>query len=91
MWRLRRTDTFIRTARKLATRRPQLVAPLTAALELLASDPRHPRLRLHRLHGPLEGLWAARVSYQIRLVVAVDDDQREVTLLDIGSHDEVYR
>lgn len=91
MWRLSRTETFVRTARKLVKRSPQLVPALTAALETLESDPRHPRLKLHRLHGPLEGLWAVRVSHQIRVVLVLDDDRCELTLLDVGSHDEVYR
>lgn len=87
MWRLRRTETFVRTARKLVKRSPQLVAPLATALELLESDPRHSRLKLHPLHGPLDGLWAVRVTYQVRLVLVLDDDRQEVTLLDVGSQE----
>ena len=90
MWRLSRTDTFARTARRLLKRNPQLVEPLGAALELLEADPHHPRLRLHRLRGRLDGLWAARVTYRVRLVLTLDETDREVILLDIGSHDEVY-
>ncbi len=91
MWRLRRTETFVRTARKLVKKSPQLVAPLAEALELLESDPRHPRLKLHPLHGQLDGLWAVRVTYQIRVILLLDADTQELTLLDVGSHDEVYR
>ena len=91
MWRLSRTDTFLRTARRLVKRDPQLATPLSATLEQLEDDPRHQRLRLHRLRGQLEGLWAARVTYRIRVVLILDEDQREITLLDVGTHDEVYR
>ena len=91
MWRLSRTDTFVRTARRFVKRNPQLAPALAATLEQLADDPRHPRLRLHRLRGQLDGLWAARVTYRIRVVLILDEDQREITLLDVGTHDEVYR
>jgi addiction module RelE/StbE family toxin len=91
MWRLSRTDTFARTARKLLKRSPHLLDPLAGALEQLEKDPWHPQLKLHRLRGQLDGLWAVRVTYQIRIVLLVDEGQRELTLLDIGSHDDVYR
>lgn len=90
MWRLGRSETFVRTARRLLARNPKLAPRLAASLDLLEADPHHPRLRLHRLHGPLEGLWAARVIYRIRLVLTLDEEHHEILLLDIGSHDEVY-
>jgi addiction module RelE/StbE family toxin len=91
MWRLSRTESFVRTARRLVKRDPQLVAPLAAALEQLEADPRHPRLKLHQLRGNLDGLWAVRVTYRIRVVMVLHEDAREITLLDVGTHDEVYR
>lgn len=91
MWRLSRTDTFLRTARRLVKRDPQLAEALAATLEQLEDDPRHPRLKLHRLRGQLEGLWAARITYQIRVVFTLNEHDREIVLLDVGTHDEVYR
>jgi len=91
MWRLSRTDAFVRTARRLVKRDPQLSDPLAADLAQLEGDPHHPRLKLHALRGQLEGLWAARVTYRIRVVVVLHEEQREITLVDIGTHDEVYR
>ncbi|MFV2073045.1 MAG: type II toxin-antitoxin system YafQ family toxin [Thermoanaerobaculales bacterium] len=91
MWRLSRTDTFVRTARRLVKRDPQLAQPLASALKMLAEDPRNPRLRLHRLKGPLKGLWSVRVTFSIRLVITLDSEDEHITLLDVGAHDEVYR
>lgn len=91
MWRLSRTNTFARTARRLVKRDARLATPLASALEQLEDDPYHPRLKLNRLHGQLEGLWAVRVTFRIRLVLLVAEDGREITLLDVGTHDEVYR
>jgi mRNA-degrading endonuclease YafQ of YafQ-DinJ toxin-antitoxin module len=91
MWRLGRTDTFVRTARRLVKRDPRLKPHLQATLGLLELDPHHPRLKLHQLRGALDGLWAVRVTYRIRLVLTLDEESRQIILLDIGSHDEVYR
>lgn len=90
MWRLGRSDTFVRTARRLLRRDPKVVPRLAAALERLEADPHDPRLRLHRLHGPLAGLWSVRVTYRIRLILTVEEERHEIILLDIGTHDEVY-
>ena len=91
MWRLGRTQTFVRTARRLLKRDPNLKRPIGTAFELLEADPHHPNLKLHRFHGQLDGLWAARVTQRIRLILTIDHEEQEIILLDIGSHDEVYR
>lgn len=90
MWRLGRTETFRRTARRFLRRRPHLHESLSAALRQLELDPFHPRLRTHPLKGKLAGLHAVRVTYQVRLVVRIDSARREVLLLDVGDHDAVY-
>jgi mRNA-degrading endonuclease YafQ of YafQ-DinJ toxin-antitoxin module len=57
----------------------------------LAVDPHQPHLQLHQLHGSLEGFQAVRVDYDNRIVLTIQVSEREITLHDIGSHDEVYR
>lgn len=91
MWRLGRTETFIRTSRRFLQRRPHLRAPVTQTLAQLEQDPFSPRLRAHALSGRLEGLHAVRVTRAVRLVVRIDRSAREIILLDLGSHDEVYK
>jgi len=90
MWQLAWTATFSRRCRKLLPRNPSLERALSTALARLADDPHHPSLRLHRLHGDLEGLWAVRVTYSVRLVIDLDESTHEITLLALGTHDEVY-
>ncbi len=91
MWRLGRTQGFVRTARRLLKRNPSLVALVGSTLQRLESDPHQPGLRLHPLRGKLEGLWSARVTPRIRVILTIDPEKKEIILLDIGSHDEVYR
>jgi mRNA-degrading endonuclease YafQ of YafQ-DinJ toxin-antitoxin module len=64
---------------------------LTEVLAGLATDPFEPRIGLHALRGGLEGLHAARLNYAYRIVILLDVSASEITLLDIGAHDEVYR
>ena len=84
------TETFVRTAKKFLRTRPALRKTLSDVLHKLEQDPSDPSLRLHALHGPLEGKQAVRLTYSYRIVLRVVVREREIVLLDIGSHDDVY-
>lgn len=84
------TETFVRTAKKFLRTRPALRNTLSEVLHKLESYPFDPSLRLHALHGALEGKQAVRLTYSYRIVLRVIVRDREIVLLDIGSHDDVY-
>ena len=63
MWRLERTDTFLRTARRYLRRRRHLVESFQTAISRLEEDPHHPLLRTHALKGSLQGLHAASCRF----------------------------
>lgn len=90
-WALLTTASFDRRTRKFLARHPDLRPRLAETLTRLASDPFDPGLRLHALTGRLEGLQAVRVTYSIRIVLTLRITAHEIELLDIGTHDEVYR
>jgi len=90
-WTLVWTDTFARTARKFLRRHPGLSGLFEDMLRQLETDPRSPRLRLHALRGRHKGNHAARLTYDYRIVLVLRITARGVVLLDVGSHDEVYR
>jgi len=77
---------FFRTRQPL---RPQFAA-VEAVLTLLAIDPHTPSLHTHPLHGALDGYWGVRLTQAERIVITIRVTEREVELLDIGSHKEVY-
>ena len=91
MWKLGRTDTFARTARRFLRRRQPLRPHVRQVLELVEQDPFDPRLKTHPLRGKLKGLHALRVTQAVRLVVHIDTEEQTVTLIDLGEHDQVYR
>ena len=57
----------------------------------LEDGPFQPSLRLHPLSGKLRGKHAVSLTrdYRITLTLVVSD--QTITLIDIGTHDEVYR
>lgn len=91
MWQLTWSDAFTRKCRKLLRRNRDIEDALAATLTLLVQDPHHPHLKLHPLRGDLQGLWAARVTYSLRLVLILKEPEQEIVLLALGSHDEAYR
>ncbi len=85
------TETFSRTARKFLRRHPALEGTFAEVLSRLETDPHAPRLRLHPLKGRHQGKHAVSLTYEHRIVLILRLGPREVVLLDVGSHDEVYR
>lgn len=84
-------DAFLRQARKFLRKHPELLPKFKQVLEKLQNDPFDPSLRLHALSGQLTGLQAVSLTHSYRLTLTLQMTEREIILLDIGSHDEVYR
>jgi len=57
--------------------------------ENFIEDPFHPGLKTHKLTGILDGLWAFSVSYDCRVIFEFNSSE-EITLIDIGTHEDVY-
>jgi mRNA-degrading endonuclease YafQ of YafQ-DinJ toxin-antitoxin module len=90
-WTLSTTAFFDRRARKFLARQPDLRPRFAETLAQLATDPFEPSLRLHPLSGKLLGLHAVRLTYSYRITLTLQVTERDILLIDIGSHDEVYR
>lgn len=85
------THTFSRTARKFLRRHPDQAGQFEAVLKQLEVDPHAPRLRLHALTGRHKDKHAASLTYEHRIILILRITAKEIVLLDIGTHDEVYR
>jgi addiction module RelE/StbE family toxin len=90
--RLLKSAAFIRAAKRFIRKNPQTAADLQVALELLAVDAFHPRLKTHKLKGDLVDCWACSAGYDLRIVFGFVPHQGEeaILLLSVGTHDEVY-
>lgn len=82
---------FVRQAAKFVRKHPDLDARLTSLIEDLRQDPFQPRLLLLPLKGELEGVYAVRLTFAYRVTLTLLVEERTITLLQIGSRDEVYR
>jgi mRNA-degrading endonuclease YafQ of YafQ-DinJ toxin-antitoxin module len=85
------TQHFERRTRKFLRKHPDLRPDLRDTLDDLSRDPFQPKLKLHPLSGNLVGVQAVSLTYSYRLTLLVRVTEREIVLLDIGTHDEVYR
>ncbi len=81
----------MRNARKFLHKHPDLRDRFAKVIDDLKDDPFQPRLELHPLGGKLEGIFAVSISHSYRLTLSLKITEKEIILLDIGSHDEVYR
>lgn len=90
--KLIRSGAFVRAAKRLVKKHPDVVQDLQRALELLSEDVLHPMLKTHKLKGDLAGSWAASAGYDLRIVFQIVDyeDSEAILLLTVGTHDEVY-
>ena len=80
---------FKRVYRKKVKNDDELKSRFWGAVEMFAKDPFQSRLRTHKLTGKLDGLWAFSVSYDCRVIFKFLS-KKEILLIDIGGHDEVY-
>jgi mRNA-degrading endonuclease YafQ of YafQ-DinJ toxin-antitoxin module len=90
--KLLRSSSFVRAARRIIKKSPGSAQDLRATLDLLFEDAFDPRLRTHKLKGPLASSWACSMGYGMRIVFAfVESEGKEAILLQtIGTHEEVY-
>ncbi|MCY7362973.1 MAG: type II toxin-antitoxin system mRNA interferase toxin, RelE/StbE family [Ignavibacteria bacterium] len=59
------------------------------AINKFSDNPFDKSLRTHKLSGELKECWAFSISYDYRVIFEFVDDNT-VSLIDIGTHDEVY-
>ncbi len=85
------TRHFMRNAKKFLHKHPDLRERLANLIDDLRDDPFQPHLKLHSLGGILEGIFAASITHSYRLTLSLKITEKEIILLDIGSHDDVYR
>ncbi|MDD2916192.1 MAG: type II toxin-antitoxin system mRNA interferase toxin, RelE/StbE family [Gallionella sp.] len=82
---------FLRQSRKFFKKYSDSRSRFAEVLDDLQNDPFQPHLELHALSGKLAGCYAVSLTYSYRITLTLLVSEKEIILLDIGSHDEVYR
>lgn len=73
---------------RLKKRYPDLPELIDAVISLYLNNPRNSKLKLHKLNSRSD-YWSMSLKYDLRLIFIYEKD--EITIVNIGSHDEVYR
>lgn len=89
---LLRSNSFLRSARRVVRKNPGASGDLRIALHLLAEDAFDPLLKTHKLKGKLKGARACSAGYDLRIIFEfVQYEGAEAILLEaLGTHQEVY-
>lgn len=90
MYSLTTTRYFLRQAKKFFKKHPDLTQTFEDLVEGLRHDPFQPRFEYHHLGGKLEGAQAVGLTRSYRVTLTIVLTEKEIILLDIGTHDEVY-
>lgn len=91
--KLNRSNKFGREYIKIAKREQHILNKIDGALKKLEINPFDQSLRTHKLKGKLDGVWASKVTDDIRILFEIiEDNEGElcIHLLSVGKHDEVY-
>ncbi len=87
---IKRTDTFVKSAKKFFHKHPQLSDKFKEVLLKIEENPFQSTLKIHKLKGRLKDKYGISLDHKYRIIVIVQLDEKEVILLDIGTHDEIY-
>ena len=91
MYTIETSNYFLRRAKKFFKKHPDLKKPFVEVVDDMRKDPFQPHLELHGLGGKLKDCCAISLTCSYRITLTMTVAEKEIILLDIGSHDEVYR
>jgi mRNA-degrading endonuclease YafQ of YafQ-DinJ toxin-antitoxin module len=81
---------FTRSAKAFINKHPELRSKFASVLRDLEGNPFQPHLKYHHLSG-IKGVQAVSITYSYRITLTIVVSDAEIILIDVGSHDEVYR
>jgi len=91
MYSLETASGFLKKAHKFFRRHPDLRPNFAKIVEALKQDPFQPALKLHQPSSNMKGVYAVSLTFSYRITLTLKVTEKAIVLLDIGSHDEVYR
>lgn len=88
MLRIETTPRFDRRLIAFIKEHPDLRERTRTLIDRLAENPFDSRNKTHKLSGKLRAFWGADITWSYRVVFLLGSEG--ITLINIGSHDEVY-
>lgn len=90
MYQLVFTETYLRREKEFLEKHRDLIPIYKKVLKLLELNPEHPSLRLHKLKGRFKDTYSVSVTMQYRIILKFALVGKEIILIDIGHHNDVY-
>ncbi len=90
MYKLIESKKYRKRVIKFLKKHPEIFPKYEKTIFLLTSNPFHPSLRLHKLKGELSEYYSVSIDMDYRIILDFIIVEKEIILIDIGSHDEVY-
>jgi len=91
MYQLVFTETYLKREKEFLKKHKDLIPRYKKVLKLLEINPYHPSLRLHKLKGQFKDKYSVSITMNYRVIIKFVLIENEIVLIDIGSHDEIYR
>jgi addiction module RelE/StbE family toxin len=88
--KLAKTDFYSKKERKFFKSHPELINKYAQILKGLQDNPFNPGLKTHKLKGKLSDFHACSLTYEYRIICIIIVQDEQITLVDIGTHDDVY-
>jgi addiction module RelE/StbE family toxin len=88
--KLTKTDFYSKKERVFLKKHGDLFDKYKTALKKLENNPFEASLKTHKLKGDLKQFHACSINYEYRIVFVILIQDDEITLLDVGTHDDVY-
>jgi len=79
---------FLKAFKRFCKKNPDFKANFQIFFQEFCNNPLDSRFRLHKLKEKLKDLYSAKIEYDLRLILEIEDGV--VMLIDIGTHDQVY-
>lgn len=79
---------FKRAFKKFCTKDSKFKESFKKFFESFTLSPKEPKFKLHKLKGKLSSYYSVKIEYDLRLIFEYEDET--MTLIDIGTHDQVY-
>ncbi len=88
--KLIRNEIYQRKERKFFKKHAHLLDKYAEILKKLKNNPFDPSLKTHKLKGEFSEFHACSLTYEYRIVCVIVIHDDVITLVDIGTHDDVY-
>jgi len=91
MYKIIETKSYKKKIIKFFKKHKDLLPKYEKVIYLLETNPFHPSLRLHKLKGKMGDLYSVSLDMQYRIILDFVVIDKQIVLIDIGIHDEVYQ